>query len=438
MAPEQLRGQTVDARTDIYALGTVLYEMATGRRPFREELGTQLIDDILHKAPAPPGRLNPDLSPRLDDVILKCLEKNPENRYQSAKELAVDLRRLAIPSQLMASAAPPRWAWRRVARPTIYGAAGLLVLAALLVGSNLGGWRERLLNARGSVQIDSLAVLPFTIAGGNPDTEYLSDGLTESLIDKLSELPNLRVMARSTMFRYKGKEVDPQKVGQDLNVRVVLSGRLLQRGDTLIVQADLMDVAKGSQLWGSQYVRKVADVFALQEDLSTEISEKLRLRLTGEEKQRLTKRYTENAEAYQLYLKGRYFLNKWNPEDSQKAVEYFQQAIDKDPSYALAYAGLADTYISRAWFGELPPRGAVPKVKAAALKALAVDDRIAEAHVSVAFASFLYDWDWLAARKHFERALSLSPAFLKAQPIFEPLRSDPRFQDLLRRIGLPP
>jgi TolB-like protein/DNA-binding winged helix-turn-helix (wHTH) protein/Tfp pilus assembly protein PilF len=281
-----------------------------------------------------------------------------------------------------------------------------LVLAALLA---LGTWFA-VFRARGEA-IDSVAVLPFVNVSADPNTEYLSDGITESLINNLAQLPNLRVMARSTMFRYKGKEADPQKVGQDLRVRAVLSGRLVQRGDIVAVQAELVDVANGSQLWGGQYNRKAMDVFALQEDLSKEISGKLRLRLTGEEKQRLTKRYTENTEAYQLYLKGRYFWNKWTPEGFHKATEYFQQAIEKDPAYALAHIGLADTYTSLAYVGELPPREAVPKAKAAALKALEIDSRLAEAHVSLGFASFTYDWDWLAAGKHFERALALNPAY---------------------------
>jgi TolB-like protein/DNA-binding winged helix-turn-helix (wHTH) protein/Tfp pilus assembly protein PilF len=259
--------------------------------------------------------------------------------------------------------------------------------------------------------IDSVAVLPFANASADSDMEYLSDGITDSLISNLSQLPNLRVIARSTVFRYKGKEADPQKVGQDLRVRAVLSGRLLQRGDTLIVQAELMDVAKGSQLWGGRYNRKATDVFALQEDLSKEISEKLRLRLTGEEKQRLTKRYTENAEAYQLCLKGRYYFYKLTPAGLQKAIEYFQQAIDRDPGYALAYAGLADTYNSLAFFTVLPPRELMPKAKAAAAKALEIDDRLAEAHVSLGWAGFTYDRDWSVAGKHLERAVALNPAY---------------------------
>lgn len=246
----------------------------------------------------------------------------------------------------------------------------------------------------------------------------MSDGITESLINNLSQLPNLRVMARSTMFRYKGKEADPQKVGQDLGVRAVLSGRLLQRGDTLIVQAELMDVAKGSQLWGGQYKRKAADVFALQEDLSKEISEKLRLRLTGDEKQRLTKRYTENAEAYRFYLQGLYYWNKRTPEGFLKALEYFQQAVDKDPVYGLAYAGLADTYAQLSFFNVFPPRQVMPKAKAAAAKALQIDDRLGEAHVSLGYVSYTYDFDWRLAGVHFDQALALNPTYARAHTFY--------------------
>jgi len=212
------------------------------------------------------------------------------------------------------------------------------------------------------------------------------------------------------VFHYKGKENDALKIGRDLHVRAVVSGRLVQRGNVVIAQAELIDVASGSRLWGGQYSRKMADVFALQGDLSTEISEKLRLRLTGEEKQRLTKRYTENAEAYQLFLKGRFFWNQGTEEGASKSVEYFQQAIEKDPNYALAYSGLADAYDLAAGFSWLPPREAIPKAKAAALKAMEIDDHVAEAHAALGFSSFSYDWDWAAAERHFQRALALNPS----------------------------
>jgi len=267
--------------------------------------------------------------------------------------------------------------------------------------------------------IESVAVLPFSNGSSDSNAEYLSDGITESLINNLSQLPNLRVMARSTVFRYKAKDIDPQKIGNDLHVQAVLSGRLLQQGNVLIIQAELMDVKTGVQLWGGQFNRSAEDVLALQEDLSREIAEKLRLKLTGEEKQRLAKRNTEDAEAYRSYLKGRYYWNKRSPEGMQKAANYFQQAIDKDPAYALAYAGLADTYVYLSFFNMVPPRDAMPRAKAAAAKALEIDDHLAEAHVSLGYISYTYDWDWPAAGKHFDQALALDPAYTRAH-IFYP------------------
>ncbi len=266
--------------------------------------------------------------------------------------------------------------------------------------------------------IESVAVLPFANDSADPDAEYLSDGITETLINNLSQISNLRVVARSTVFRYEEKDIDPQKAGNDLHVRAVVSGRLLQRGSTLIVRAELMDVATGAQLWGGQYNRKAEDVFALQDDLSREISEKLRLQLTGDEKQRLTKRYTEDAEAYRLYLKGRYHWNKRNPEGLQKAAEYFRQALDKDPAYSPAYAGLADTYAYLSFFNVVAPREAMPKAKTAAVKGLEIDKDLAEAHVSLGYVSFTYDGDWAAAGKHFEQALALNPAYFRAHTFY--------------------
>ena len=266
--------------------------------------------------------------------------------------------------------------------------------------------------------IESIAVLPFANESSDPDAEYLSDGITESLISNLSQICSLRVIARSTVFRYRGKDTDPQKAGNDLHVRAVVSGRLLQHGSTLIVRVELMDVATGAQLWGGQYNRQAEDVFLLQGDLSREISEKLQVRLTGDQKQRLRKRYTEDAEAYRLYLKGRFHWNKRNPEGLQKAVECFRQALDKDPAYSLAYAGLADTYPYLSFFHLVPPRVAMPKAKAAAAKALEIDDHLAEAHVSLGYVSFTFDGDWSAAGKHFEQALALNPAYCGAHTFY--------------------
>ncbi|HMJ87634.1 MAG TPA: protein kinase, partial [Vicinamibacterales bacterium] len=406
MSPEQVRGDALDAGTDLFSLGCVLYEMTTGRPAFTGSTPGTIHEAILNRTPVPVGRVNPESPPRLEEVVNKALEKDPKLRYQHASELRADLQRLKRDSdsgstaQRVAAVPAGASGWRR--RGPLLAVAAVAVIALLAAGVQLSGRRSK------GGAIDSVAVLPFVNSSGDADGDYLSDGITESLIANLSQVRSLRVTARSTVFRYKGKEIDPQKIGQDLHVGAVLSGRLLQRDGTLVVRTELMDVANGTQLWGGQYNRKVADVFALQDELSKEISERLRLRLTDDEKLRLTKRYTDNAEAYQLYLKGLYYFNKRSPDGLQKALDHLNRAVDADPAYALAYAGLADSYSGMSFFNIVPPSAAMPKAKAAAAKALEIDSSLAEAHISLAYASFTYDWDWAAATSHFDRALALN------------------------------
>ena len=259
--------------------------------------------------------------------------------------------------------------------------------------------------------IDSLAVLPFLNASGDPNTEYLSDGIAESIIYSTSQLPDLKVMPRSSVFRYKGKEVDPQTVGRELGVSAVMTGRVIQRGDDLSISAELIDLRDNRVLWGQKYTRKIGDILAVQEEIASEISEKLRIRLTTEEKKQLAKRYTENAEAYQLYLKGRYYWNKRTADGYQKAIDHFQQAIEKDPNYALAYTGLADSYMLFGRFGVVPPRESMPKAKAAAIRALEIDDELAEAHTSLGYIKKEYDWDFVGAEAELKRAIQLNPNY---------------------------
>jgi serine/threonine protein kinase/tetratricopeptide (TPR) repeat protein len=410
MSPEQVRGEDLDTRTDLFSFGAVLYEMATGRLAFPGNTSGVVSHAILERAPAPLARVNPDAPPELEHIVSKALEKDRRLRYQSASDMRADLQRLkrdtesarvAALSGIVPVEAAKRW-WRR----KVFLGAGGLALAVFLA---LGTWFT-VFRVRGEA-IDSLAVLPFVNASNDPNSEYLSDGISESIINNLSQLSNLRVMARTTVFRYKGKGIDPQKIGRDLNVRAMVTGRVQQRGDTLIVQAELLDVDKGAQLWGDQYNRKLADVFAVQQEISQQISEKLRVRLTGEDKTRLANRGTTSLEAYQLYLQGRYAFNRRGAESLKRAIQYFEQATALDPNYAQAYVGLADAYnVINGYWGGLPPKESFPKAKAAARKALELDDKLSEAHTALAEVKAIYEWDWAGAEREFKRAIELSPS----------------------------
>jgi serine/threonine protein kinase/tetratricopeptide (TPR) repeat protein len=398
MSPEQARGGHADPRSDIFSLGCILYEMATGRRAFFGENPAETLAAILRDEPKDPGDLVPELPDYLRLVILRCLAKHPASRFESARDLAFALK-VVRPERDRGPTPPPPGP--RVAPPIVILAA-LAVLASLAI-FGVPAWLHR------AGPIDSLAVLPFANASKDPNAEYLSDGITESLINSFSQLPQLRVLPPTTVFAYKGK--DPLKAGRELGVRAVLTGRVLQQGDSLVVQAELTEMKRGSQMWGKRFHEKFSDAFVVQEGIAREISQSLRLKLTGEEEKRLARRYTENAEAYDRYLKGRFYWNKRTGESIGKSIQFFQSAIEKDPNYALAYAGLADSFHLIAFYGVGPPKEFMPKAREAATRALQIDEKMAEAHTLLADYRYLFDWDWPGAEREFRRAIELNPNY---------------------------
>ncbi len=410
MSPEQARGEELDRRTDLFSFGAVLYEMATGRMAFSGNTSALIFDSLLHKTPTSAARVNPELPPELEYIINKALEKDRALRYQSAGEMLADLKRLRRNSsstrvEVAASREmPAKGPKRKVLWASV---AGIVVVALVVALAFL--WRSR----SGSQEISSVAVMPFVNASNDPNTEYLSDGITESLINSLSQLPNLAVMSRSSVFRYKGKDVDPQTVAHDLKVDGVITGRIVQRGDQLVISAELIDGRSNRNLWGDQYDRKVSDLLAIQQDITGAISAKLRERLSGEREKPVAKGGTNDPEAYQLYLKGRYYWEQRTQESLQKAKNYFNQAIQKDPNYALAYVGLADYYSVVSDYSPIPQSETIPGEKAAAQKALAIDDSLAEAHLALA-SSYWDAWDWAATKREFQRTLELNPNLANA------------------------
>jgi len=448
MSPEQARGLKVDGRTDVFSLGGVLYEMVAGRAPFEGGTTADLIISIIGKEPALLSRYSQDVPAELQRIVSKALRKDREARYQTVKDLLIDLKslreELEFEAKLHRSGQPEVLSGEVVT--TSSGQAGVAAAGKLEVSTDkvgavrttssaeylVGEVRRHkgtallvlailiiavaalLYFARGGKAIDSVAVLPFVNASADPDTEYLSDGITESLINSLSQLSRIKVIARSSVFRYKGRETDPRAVGRELGVQAVLTGRVVQRGDNLSISAELMDARDNSHIWGEQYHRKLADLMAVQQELATEMSEKLRLKLSGEEQKRLTKSYTENTEAYQHYLKGLYYLDRSSEEGAKKAIEHFNQAIEIDPNYALAYVGLANAHLGLQFHNSLAPKDAYQRAKAAVLKAQQIDETLAEIHASLGVIKTRYDRDFVGAEREYKRAIQLKPNYALA------------------------
>lgn len=426
MSPEQARGQPVDGRTDIWSLGVILYEMLVRRLPFVGATPTDRVAAILEHDPPSLSKLRRGIPAELERIVCRALAKNKEERYQRVGDLLEDLRNarealgdkprrnfsLPVPGQVLDALS------RR--RAVIALGAITLVALAITFATVLYLRSRASMNAQPAktlAAIDSLAVLPFANVSGNADTEYLSDGITESIISNLSQLSQLRVIARSTAFRYKAEDIDPQRVGEALKVRAVLTGRVTQMGENLSISTELVNVSDGTRLWGGQYNRKFTDVLAMQEEMAKEISEKLRLRLTGPDEKQLTKRYTDDTEAYRLYLLGRFHWNKFTEKDIKKSIEYYNQALAKDPKYALAYFGLSDAYQLLGQIG-LRPNEVLPKALVYAEKTLAADPTLPEAHLTRGAYELWYGWNWTVAEQELKRALETNPNLAGAHDLY--------------------
>ncbi len=431
MAPEQLRGEKADPRSDIYAAGAVLFEMATRQRPFPQKSAPRLIDAIQHEAPPTPSTINRRISPALDGIILKALDKDPNRRYQSAREMLVDLERLGAPAPLRAARRPRAHAFWWAIAPT----GALLAVVGVVVGLNVGGMRERFLGRAAPQRIESLAVLPLANLSGDPEQEYFADGMTEELITDLAKIGALRVISRTSIMHYKGTRKTVPEIGRELNVDAVVEGSVLRSGGRVRITAQLVEAATDRHIWAQSYERDLRDVLSLQSEISRAVVRQIQVVLAPDERARLAGARTVDPDAYQSYLQGRYQWNKRTAAGLTKAISQFEEAVARDPGFAPVYVGLADCYSSLPDYSGMRPEEAYPKARSALLKALSIDDTLAEAHAS--FASMLQsEWDWAGAEREYRRAINLNPGDAKAHHWYAMyLSSMGRHDDAITEIG---
>ena len=443
MSPEQAQGKTkeIDQRSDIFSFGCILFEAATGKKPFEGESVIKSLHMVVYEPAAPIANLNPSAPVELQRIVRRCLEKDADDRYQGIKEVAIELKHLrreleagadfdtttpplvsnqaahstdsvlTIGSTAPASASiPPALSSAEYVVQGLkqHKLAAAIVVVVLISAVALSAYYVRARNA--VTAIDSIAVLPFENKSNAADTEYLSDGLAESLIYRLSQLPNLKVSPTSSVMRYKGKATDLKAIANELGVSAVMTGRIAQRGDNLTISVELVDVRNNKVLWGEQYERKMSDLLATQREIAAAIAQKLQLKLGGSETKGITKRYTDNNEAYQLYLKGRFHFARRTKDELERSIEAYQQAIKLDPKFALAHVGLAEAYVVMPSFPYMSPKVAFPQAKAAIAKALALDPELPEAHTVSGMIAAAYDWNWAEAEREFKRALELDPS----------------------------